>query len=130
MLEPLNLPDIPCWDLLRHPRAWSIGDDVWDIFGFLVEEDVPIFLNAFTGGDLVLARVDYPHSHHRGSRTSVKYTLPDDEDDHTTYAYAVCIVRAVKHLANRWVRYTQRKTQGRLLARLELPYTHILSYAV
>ena len=64
------------------------------------------------------------------------YFLPDAqhaENDGTSYAYAVCTVRAVKHFANRWVRHTQRKTKGRLLARLALPHTvrtHILSYAV
>ena len=56
-----------------------------------------------------------------------------DDEDGTTYAYAVCTVRAVKHFANRGVRHTQCKTKGRLLARLALPHTvrtHILSYAV
>jgi hypothetical protein len=62
----------PCWDLLSRPRSWwTKGRDGWDLFGFKVESGVDIFLNAFTGGSLIHARVDYPHSHHKGSFTSV-----------------------------------------------------------
>ena len=133
MLEPLNPPHIPrAWDFFGHPRAWSIGERAWDMFGFYVEEEVPIFLNAFTAGDLVLVHVSGLVL--MGSRTRVRYIPPDDQpydpNDDTIHICCVCTVRAVRHFANQWFRYTQRKTKGRLLARLALPdtvRTHILS---
>ena len=96
---------------------------------------MPIFLNAFTAGDLVLVRVNGLVL--MGSRTRVRYIPPDDQpcdpNDATIPICFVCTVRAVKHFANQWFRYTQRKTKGRLLARLPLPdavRARILSYAV
>ena len=138
MVEPLSPRRIPCWDLLgRRRHEWSNREGGRDIFGFLVEENVPIFLNAFTGGDLVLVRVDYPHGLHFGAQSRVQYIPPygqdgDDADD-TAYLCDVCTVRAVKHFAYQWLRHAKRKVLGRLLTRLSLPesvYPAILSYAV
>ena len=138
MLEPLNLPALHIWDLLGHPRHWSIRENVWDKFGFLIEEDTPIFLNAFTGGDLVRVRVDYPHGHRPGARTRVQVMsfdgVDDDVVDDTAYLCDVCTARAVKHFAYQWLRYTQRKSMGRLLAYSSLlpdsVLARIFSYAV
>ena len=142
MAEPPSAPEPLCWDLLGHRRqAWSNENAARDCFGFLVDEGIPIFMNAFGDDNLVRVHVDYPHGLHFGPQTRVQYVpaieLDDDYADDTTYLCDVCTVRAVKHFASQWLRYTKRsirrKALGCLLARLSLPdptYTAIINYVV
>ena len=116
----------PCWDLLGRPRTWwtrSQSRDGWDLFGFKVESGVDIFLNAFTGGSLIRARVDYPHSHHKGSFTSVQYILPGRyrAARHFAYLSEVCTVRAARHFAYKWLRVVRHYRARRIALSLTLP---------
>ena len=112
----------PCWDLLGHPRTWwTKGEDSWDVFGFKVDEGVDIFLNAFTGGPLIRARVDYPHGHHKGPFTCVQYILPDEDDDDSADLSEVCTVRAARHFAYKWLRVVRRYRARRIALSLRLP---------
>ena len=99
-----------CWNILGHRRAaWAVSDEElsWDRFGFRVEEDVWVVMNAFWAGEIKIARVDYPHGLHRGPHAVVKLDFDGEEVDRELHG--LCTTRAVRHWVSRWRRAVHRR---------------------
>ena len=78
----------------------------WDPFGFRVEDGVWVVMDAFQGGPMQIATVDYPHGLDQGPRTVVKLDFAGNEVDRRLHE--LCTLRSVRHWASVWHARTVR----------------------
>ena len=78
----------------------------WDPFGFRVDTGDWVMVDAFQGGPMQIARVDYPHGLDRGARAVVQLDFEGFEEDRMLHE--LCTLRSVRHWASVWHARTVR----------------------
>ena len=120
-----ELPQVPlqvCWNILGHRRAaWAVRDEElsWDRFGFCVEEDVWVVMDAFRAGEREIALVDYPHGLHLGPHAVVQLDFHGEKVDNLLHE--LCTTRAVRHWVSRWRRAVHRRRGAASASSLATP---------